>query len=74
MWLLKCLKGPFFRASSRSELGNRSQDHFYRILSLFQDKFSWETRLFVRSEILGLFVKRLTADEKYSRHIRENFT
>ena len=27
----------------------------------------------VRSEILGLFVNTLTADDKYSRHNRENF-
>ena len=29
--------------------------------------------LLVTSEILGLFVKTLTADDKYSRHNRENF-
>ena len=32
----------------------------------------WKISLFVRSEILGLFVKTLTADDKYFRHIREN--
>ena len=32
----------------------------------------WKISLFVRSEILGLFVNMLTTDDKYFRHIREN--
>ena len=28
---------------------------------------------FVRSQILGLFLNKLTFDEKYSRHKRDNF-
>ena len=34
---------------------------------------SFETSLLVISEILGLFVDTLTADDKYSRHKGENF-
>ena len=40
--------------------------------SSISDKLCWKTSLLVRSEILRLFVNTMTADEKYSRHNREN--
>ena len=47
--------------------------HFYPVVPSIWDKLSWEKSLLVRTEILGLFVNIWTADDKYSRHSRENF-
>ena len=46
--------------------------HFYLIVS-FSYKLSLKTSLLVRTEILGLFVNRLTGNDKNSRHNRVNF-
>ena len=46
--------------------------HFYLIVS-FLYKLILKTSLLVRTEILGLFVNRLTGDDKYSRHNKVNF-
>ena len=48
--------------------------HFYQKFHLILDTLSWETSLFVISEVLGLFGNTLTADDMYSRHyLREIF-
>ena len=41
-------------------------------LFLHSDKLSQKTSLFIKSEILELFVNTLTASDKYSLHNREN--
>ena len=73
-------KGSCFRAPFSSQRVNGSQallksalHHFYLIFPLIRDERSWKKLLLVRSEILGLFVNTLTADEKYSRYNREKF-
>ena len=78
--LLKCLKGPCFRAPCGSHFVNRcekrqksARKHFYLILLSLWDKLNCKTSLLVRSEILGLFVKTLTAGYMYSRYNRETF-
>ena len=38
-----------------------------------RDRLSWKRRVLVRSEILRLFFKKLTEDDRYSGHNRENF-
>ena len=40
--------------------------HFYQKFHLILDTLSWETSLFVISEVLGLFGNTLTADDMYS--------
>ena len=37
------------------------------------DKLSWKKSFLVRSEILGLFVNRLSVEYKYSRRNMHNF-
>ena len=43
-----------------------ARQHFYCTFPLFQEKLRKEASLLVRSEILGLFGKTLTADHMYS--------
>ena len=50
-----------------------TRQHFCSILAQFWDKLSWKTSLLVRTEMLGLFVNSLTADDKYFCHNRDNF-
>ena len=47
-------------------------EHFSSIVYSSLDSLSWKTSLLVRSEVLGLFVKLLPADDKYCRYNREN--
>ena len=73
-------KRTFFRTLFSSERANGSrtllksaQWQFCPIVSSFWDKLSWKTSLWIRFEILGLFVKTVTTSDKYSRHKWENF-
>ena len=73
-------EGCCFRTPLESQRVQRSQTllkstphHFHRKFLLIQDKLSQRTSLFVRSEILGFFGNRLTADHMYSRHNWEKF-
>ena len=51
-----------------------ARQHFCLIVSSLWEKLSWKTSLLVISEILGLFVHTLKADDKYFLHNRENLT
>ena len=46
---------------------------FYTIVSLIWDKLSYKNFLFVRVEILGLFLNTITTDDRISRRNRDNF-
>ena len=65
----------WFRVPFISKRVRRSQtllelplQQFHPTFPLMQDKLSWKTSLLVRSEILRLFGKTLTADHIYSVH------
>ena len=60
------------RVSDSQKLPKSAQHYFYRILRSIWDKVGWKILLLVRYEILALFVNTLTADDRYSRHSREN--
>ena len=49
-----------------------ARNQFHTTLPLISDRRTRKRLLLVRSELLGQFVKTLTADYKYSRQIREN--
>ena len=73
-------KNSFLRQTFGSQRVNGSETllkstrpHFYITILLIRDKSSWKKLLLVTCEMLGLFVNSLTADNKYSRHSRENF-
>ena len=77
-WLLKCLKDPvsehplaFSALTGFKHCWNLHDGTL--ILLTFWNKLRWKTSFIVRSEILGLLVKILTSDDKYSHHFRENF-
>ena len=48
-------------------------NHFSPFDLLIKDHLSWNIFLILRSEILGLFVNTVTANEKYSTHYRDAF-
>ena len=47
--------------------------HYFPKFSCIRDMLSWKKSDLVWSEILRLFVETLTADNKYSRCIVQNF-
>ena len=49
-----------------------ARQYIYPIVSSLWVKLSFRTSLLVISEIWGLFVNKLTADDKHSFHNREN--
>ena len=49
-------------------LTRSARQHFYPKFPLIQDKLSEKTSLLVRSKILRLFGKTVTADYMYYRH------
>ena len=78
-WLREMSKKPHFRTSVDSQHVKGSQtllkhvrSHFYHISSYLCDKMSSEMSLLKISEILGLFVNMLTADDNLSFQNREN--
>ena len=56
---------------SQKQLKSSEKD-FYPTFSLFWAKLSEKNLFLIRSEILGLLVKTLTANYEYSRSNREN--
>ena len=50
-----------------------ARHHLYTTAPLILDNSCCNKLLLVQSEMLELFVNTLTADDKYSRHIRETF-
>ena len=71
MFKKSCFRAPF--GSQGFSLLKSAQQHFYKIVSSFTDKLRWEASVLVGSELLGLFVNTLTADDMYSRRSRGNF-
>ena len=61
------------RVNGSKTLPKSAHQHFYTTLPLISKNLSWKRFLLVISEIFGLFVEILTADDKYCRHTRENF-
>ena len=49
------------------------RQHFFPIASSIWEKLNWKASPLVKSEILGLFFKTLTANDKYSCHKMEKF-
>ena len=73
--IASCFKTTFDsqRVSVSKTLLKSAQQFSYPIVA-FSDKLRLETSFFlVKFEILGLFVNKLTTDDKYSRHNRNNF-
>ena len=54
------------------KLMRSARNHFHTSLPLIWERRSRKRLVLVRSELLGQFVKTLTADCKYPRSIREN--
>ena len=50
-----------------------SRHYYYPIFPWIWDKLSWKKSALVRSKILGLFVKSLTAEYMYSRRNMQTF-
>ena len=74
-------KTSFFRQPFGSQRVNWCQKmlksarhHFYTTVPLIGEKLSLKKLLLVRSEILRLFVNTFTANDKDSRHNKENFS
>ena len=69
-----CFRTPLSsqRVSEFEILLKPARHNFHPIIPLIKDNLSWKTSFLVRSEILGLFVNTLTADDKYSRRNMEN--
>ena len=61
------------RVDGFQTLVNSARHEFYTTAPLIWDKLSWNMILLVISEMLWLFVNTLVANDKYSRHNRENF-
>ena len=69
-----------FATSFESQRFNGSQSplksarhHFYTIVPLIWDKLSGKQLLLVRFEIVGLFLNKMTTNEKISSPNRDNF-
>ena len=71
-----CFRTPLDsqRVQESETLLKSTPKHFYPKLSLIQEKLSEKISLFVRSEILAVFGKRLTADHMYSCHNWDKFS
>ena len=70
----------YFRTSFDSEhikasetLVKSAREHFYHIFSSLWEEMIWEMSPLVKFEILRVFVKTLTADDKYPFWDCENF-
>ena len=72
---MSCFRRPFCneRVNALQTLLKSERHHHYPIFSIILDILSWKTSALVWSEILRLFVKTLTADNKYSRCNVHNF-
>ena len=70
-----CIRTPFDsqHAKGFQILLKSALWQFYHIFESLLGKWSWKMSLLVISEIWGLFVNTLTADDKYSLHTSENF-
>ena len=73
------LNKPYLRRKFDSQHDEESEaqlkcatQHFYQTFLSLWWKSSWKMSFFLISEILGLFVITLTADDNYSLHKREN--
>ena len=72
---------PYFRTAFGNQPGNgyetllkSARHYYYPIFPRIWDKLSCKKSAFVRSKILGLFVKTLTAEYTYSRRNMQTFT
>ena len=72
-------KKPRFRTLFDSQLGKESQtmlkfarQHFYQIFLSLRGNWSEKIYLLAITEFLGLFVNKLTADDKYSLRNSDN--
>ena len=61
------------RVSMYEILLKSARHHYYRMLPSICDKLSWKKSVFVRSEMLGLFVNTLTAEYMHSSRNIQNF-
>ena len=71
---MSCLRGPFAKEHSNGDqtLLKYEPHHHYHIHWSLWRQLSWKKCLLVISKILGLFVKTLNADRKYSLLYKEN--
>ena len=60
-------------ASASRTLVKSARHHLHTTALLILDHLKWKKVLLVQPQILRLFVKALTADDKYSCHKRKNF-
>ena len=80
-WLHKCLKKFHLRRPFNKQHSKRSQtllkpalQHLHYIYWWLRRKLSWKKSVLVICKMLGLFLKTLTADDKYSLLNRDNLT
>ena len=64
-----CFSTPFGkqRVNGFETLLKSARHHYFPIFPLIGDKLSWKKSALVTSEMLRVFVKTLTPDDKYSR-------
>ena len=72
---MSCFRRPFAnkRVNVFQTLLKSERQHYYPIFLCIWDMLSWKKSALVSSEILRLFVKTLTADNKYSHCNVRNF-
>ena len=72
-----CFRTPFGsqRVNGPQTWRKSARQHFDLIVLFFNSivELIWKTSLLVRLEILWLLGNTLTADDKFSRNVRENF-